>query len=235
MLTGALVAAGANAVNDFFDVEIDRTNRPERPIPRGTVSRRDALAVWAVTALGSISLNIFLHLGAFAIVIASVVLLYWYSAYWKRTVLVGNIVVAMMTGMAFVYGGAVTGDVRKTLLPAVFAALINLAREIIKDIEDIEGDRQGRAHTYPIRYGKRNALVLASAVLVVLVAATWVPVGAALYGIVYTALIVPVNGAVFVVMVRMWKDPSPANLRRQSSVLKYAMILGLAAVFAGSL
>ena len=234
MLTGALVAAGANAINDFFDHEIDRINRPDRPIPHGDVSRRLALVLWVATCVGSISVNIFLHLGALAIVAGSVALLYWYSAYWKRTVLVGNLIVACMTGMAFIYGGAVAGDVRRTAVPAAFAALINLARELIKDIEDMEGDRHGMARTFPIRYGKQNALALMTTVLAVLSVALWVPVVIGFYGLLYSILVVPVNGALLTVMVWIWKDVSPQNLRRQSTLLKGTMIIGLAAVFAGS-
>jgi geranylgeranylglycerol-phosphate geranylgeranyltransferase len=235
MLTGAFVAAGANAINDYFDHEIDRINRPDRPIPRGQVSRRDALIVWGAASIGGISVNIFLHLGALAIVAGSLVLLYWYSAYWKRTPVVGNLVVALMTGMAFIYGGAVAGDVRRTVIPAVFAALINLAREIIKDVEDMEGDRHGKARTYPILYGKRSALVLTTAVLLVLCASLWVPVVVGAYGLRYSLLVLPVNAALLVVVAMIWRDSSPTNLRSQSALLKGTMVLGLIAVFAGSL
>lgn len=234
MFTAALVTAGANAINDFFDYEIDRINRPDRPIPRGDITRRIALTVWIVSSVGSISINIFLHSGALTIVVGSLVLLYWYSAYWKRTPLAGNIVVALMTGMAFVYGGAVAGDVRRTIVPAVFAALINLAREIVKDVEDMEGDQYGKAQTYPIRFGKKNALVLVSAVILVLVASLWVPVAVGVYGLVYALLVLPVNAILLLVVVKIWKDGSRENLGRQSALLKMTMVLGLIAVFTGS-
>lgn len=235
MLTGALAAAGANAINDYYDHAIDRINRPNRPIPRGLLSRGDALAVWIATSVVGIFINIFLHWTALATVAASMALLWWYSAYWKRTVLFGNIIVSAMIGMAFIYGGVVAQDVRKTVTPAILAALFTLGREIVKDIEDVEGDRAGRALTFPVRFGPKKALVLATAVLTALLVAIWVPATTGFYGKVYSVLLIPLSAVVLVALVRMWRDPSSENLRRQSSLLKGAMILGLAAVVAGSL
>lgn len=235
MLTGALSAAGANAINDYYDHAIDRINRPDRPIPRGTLSRSDALTVWIATSVVGISINIFLHWTAFAMVLASTALLWWYSEYWKRTVLAGNVIVAAMIATAFLYGGVVARDVGKTIIPALLAALLTLGREIVKDIEDIEGDRVGRALTFPIRFGRTKALALATAILIVLLVAVWIPAATAFYGSAYGILLLPFSAVVLVAVVRMWKDPSPNNLRRQSTLLKAAMILGLAAVVAGSL
>jgi geranylgeranylglycerol-phosphate geranylgeranyltransferase len=234
MVTGALVTAGANAINDYFDYEIDRINRPERPVPRGDLSRRDAWTVWALTSIGGISVNIFLHWGALVMVSGSLALLYWYSAYWKRTALMGNLVVACMTGMAFLYGGVVGGNVRNTLVPSLFAALLTFAREVLKDIEDVEGDLHGNARTFPILFGKHKAVGLITADLVLLSAALWAPVMTGFYGLLYSVLIVPVNVALVVVVVSVWKDLSPKNLRRQSSLLKGTMIMGLIAVILGS-
>ena len=234
MLTGALAAAGANAINDYYDHAIDRINRPDRPIPRGVLSRSDALAVWIATSLGGISINIFLHWTALAVVAVSTAMLWWYSATWKRTVLVGNVIVAGMTGTAFLYGGVVARDVGKTLIPALLAGLLTLGREIVKDIEDVEGDRAGQALTFPVRFGRTKALALATAVLTVLLVAVWIPAATAFYGPAYGILLIPLSAVVLVVIAWMWKDSSPKNLRRQSSLLKAAMILGLAAVVAGS-
>lgn len=235
MLTGALAAAGANAINDYYDHAIDRINRPDRPIPRGLVSRADALALWAASSVAGISINIFLHWGALAMVAGSTVLLWWYSAYWKRTVLAGNVIVALMIGTAFIYGGVVAHDVRKAVIPALLAGLLTLGREIVKDIEDVEGDRAGRAVTFAVRFGRTKALTLATAVLSVLLVAVWVPAVTGFYGMAYGVLLVPLSALVLVAIMGMWNDSSPASLRRQSSLLKGAMILGLAAVVAGSL
>lgn len=235
MLTGALVAAGANAINDYYDYAIDRINRPDRPIPRGVLSRNDALAVWAATVVVGISINIFLHWTALVMVAVSTALLWWYSAYWKRTPLAGNLIVSGMTATAFLYGGVVALDMRKSVVPAVLAALLTLGREIVKDIEDIEGDRAGHALTFPVRFGRTKALALATAVLIVSLVAVWIPAATTFYGPAYGILLVPFSAVVLVAVVWMWRDSSPKNLRRQSSLLKGAMILGLAAVVAGSL
>ncbi len=92
------------------------------------------------------------------IVIFAVVLLYYYSARLKRTIIAGNVVVGFMTGMAFIYGGTTVGHVERALIPAIFAFLINFARELVKDVEDIEGDKKEQAVTLPVKYGIRPAL-----------------------------------------------------------------------------
>ena len=79
---------------------------------------------------------------ALLIVVLSIALLYFYSARLKRTVLIGNLVIGLMTGMAFIYGGVVVGRMERAVVPAIFAFLVNLARELLKDVEDMEGDRK---------------------------------------------------------------------------------------------
>ena len=179
-MTGALVAAGANAINDSFDIDIDRINRPERPLPRGTLTPRDAWKMWLLVSIAALGINLFLNSTAFLVVCLSIALLYWYSAWFKRTVLVGNLLIGLMTGMAFIYGGVVAGRVERALIPAVFAFLVNLARELVKDVEDMEGDRNEHAVTLPIRYGVVPALVLAAASLLVLIGTT---IAAILFGL----------------------------------------------------
>jgi hypothetical protein len=72
-------------------------------------------------------------------------------------------------------------------------------------------------------------------VLLVLCASLWVPVVAGAYGLRYSLLVLPVNAALLVVVAMIWRDSSPRNLRSQSTLLKGTMVLGLIAVFAGSL
>ncbi|MBI3585923.1 MAG: UbiA family prenyltransferase, partial [Ignavibacteriales bacterium] len=101
---GALIAGGGNAINDYFDVEIDTVNKPERPLPRGAVSGQEAWWLWRLTSSIGALISAFLSPVTFAIALFWVVSLFFYSRLFKRKMLIGNILVAIMTGLAFVYG-----------------------------------------------------------------------------------------------------------------------------------
>lgn len=234
-LTGALVTAGANAINDFFDIEIDRINRPERPLPRGDLSREDARMMWFVTAIAAVVLNIVVNLAALAIVVAAVVLLYVYSARLKATILAGNIVVGLMTGMAFIYGGAVAGHAERAVVPALFAFLINLARELVKDVEDIEGDRAKQAATLPVKYGPASALAVATISLFLLIICTLFAAFFTLYQRVFFYIVLVADLLMVGTIYMIWRDSSPIQMRRASNTLKLTMGVGLLSIIAGSL
>jgi len=233
-LTGGFVAAAANSINDFFDVEIDRINKPGRPIPRGDASKKEAWIEWLSLSIVAVLLNLMLNDYALGIVVFAVVTLYWYSALFKRTVIAGNLVVGLMTGMAFVYGAVVVGNPGKAVVPALFAFLINVAREVIKDIEDVEGDRAEHAATLPVKYGTRPALWLATVSIVVLIATTIVAFWRGLYTVLYLYPVLVVDILLLIVTIWMWRDQKPATMSRLSNGLKLCMILGLGALFVGS-
>lgn len=233
-ITGGLVAAAANSINDYFDVEIDKINKPSRPIPRGDATRKEAWIEWFVLSIVAILLNLILNLWALAIVVCAVVILYSYSAYFKRTIIVGNVIVALMTGMAFIYGAVVVENFDRAVVPALFAFLINLAREIIKDVEDVEGDRMERALTLPVRFGNKPSLWLASVTIVTLIATTIAAYQLKIYTILYLYLVLIVDVVLLTVLIWMWKDQTPSALNRLSNGLKLCMLIGLAALFLGS-
>ena len=234
-LTGALVAAGANAINDAFDIDIDRINRPDRPLPRGALTIQDAQKMWLIVSIVALGINLFLNLTALLIVMLTIALLYLYSARLKRTVLLGNIVIGLMTGMAFIYGGVVAGRIEHAVVPAIFAFLINLARELLKDIEDMEGDRKEHAVTLPIKYGIAPALVLATASLLILIGTTIVVSIYQLYHSAFLFIVIIADCLICVSIILMWRDRSSMAMRRVSTILKISMVIGLISIIVGSI
>jgi len=164
-LTVFLITGAGNAVNDYYDRDIDAINRPRRPIPSGRVSARAAfyysLALFAVGCLCAGLVNqICLAVAAF-----NSVLLFLYARNLKATPLAGNISVAFLTGSAFLFGGAVVGTagLLANRIPFLLSFLVSMSREIAKDIEDMAGDRAGGARTLPILAGERASAALAAA------------------------------------------------------------------------
>jgi len=232
---GGCIGGAANTINDYFDVEIDRINKPSRPLARRALSREWAFLQWLVLSLVGISLNLFLHSLALWIAIGAVVTLYYYSARLKKTLLWGNLTVAFMTALALIYGAVVAGNPGKSIVPALFAFLINFGREVVKDVEDMPGDRGGSARTFPVRFGVRKSLALATIILLLLVAATLIAYESGAYGRTYLMLVAVVDGAVLFSIVSMWRSSAPKNLARVSLLLKLSMVVGLAAVYLGAI
>jgi len=233
-LTGAFLTAAANAVNDYFDLDIDLINRPYRPLPHGDIEPAEALYF----ALGLFILGVFFSylINIETLILAGIfsMLLIFYSARWKRKVLIGNMVVSLATAFAFLYGGFVVNAIGKALFPALFAFLMHFGREIIKDMEDIVGDRQNGAATFPIRYGNNAAKILVTALYIILFAITYVPYALGLYGKLYVIIVtIGVNSVLVWSIISIWHDSSRRNLRLMSAVIKADMFIGLAAIYAG--
>ncbi|HEX3073913.1 MAG TPA: geranylgeranylglycerol-phosphate geranylgeranyltransferase [Ignavibacteriales bacterium] len=233
-LAAVFVAAAGNIINDIYDIEIDKINRPERILPQNKLTVKEALTAYFAFNAAAIVLASFVNLYALAIVILSCGIVLAYSAYLKKIPLLGNLVVAFMTGLAFIYGAISVGDWKYGLIPAVFAFVINLIREIIKDIEDIKGDKAQGIITFPQKYGINNAVYFATGLSVFLIILTTLPFILHLYRIEYFIIVMV---AVNVTLVSFIKDINEADvlpgLRRSSLKLKTAMIFGLIAIYMG--
>lgn len=232
--SGMLIAGGANSINDFFDVEIDRINKPNRPLPAGRITRKQTYVFSLLLfALGT-GLGAFIHFLGFIIAFGSSGLLYMYSWRLKRTVVLGNLTVAFITGLAFVYGGLAVGRVGLAAVVGVFAFFFNWGREIIKDVEDVEGDRALGVKTLPIVYGVRVALVWATAVLVFLMGLTLIPYFVHFFSITYLIVVaIGVDLFLLYVIISIWRNAEPNHLRRLSFLMKLDMLMGLLAVYLG--
>ncbi|MBM4175371.1 MAG: hypothetical protein FJ213_04260 [Ignavibacteria bacterium] len=233
-LSGAVIGGAGMVINDYFDFEIDKLNRPERPIPAGLISKNNALKYYII--LNAIAFIMLYKTGVIVYVIAlcSMVLIFFYSFKLKRLPLVGNLCVALMTGIAFIFGGAVGGNIQNLIIPAVFAFLINLAREIIKATEDLEGDKQFHLRTFPIVFGDKIALKLAFSILILLMFFTLLPYIFKIYSLTYFLIIVfGVNAVIIYSILSLQSDSSKSNLRRIGNLIKYDMAIGLLAIYLG--
>ncbi len=234
-LSGMIIAGGANVVNDFFDIEIDRVNKPERPLPSGLILPEKALSFSLILFISGICTAIFVSTIHLIIAIFCSLLLYLYSYSLKRTVLMGNITVAFVSGMAFIYGSLATGNIVNGVIVAVFAFFFHLSREIIKDVEDIEGDRSQGLVTLPIRYGVRAAYLVTTFIIAILIVLTMVPYILNIFSFAYL-LIVSIGVDLFLLYVifSIWRMPDTIRLRRVAIFMKLDMVVGLAAVYFGT-
>lgn len=227
-----LIASGGYGVNDYFDYRIDLVNKPLRPIPRGDLKRMHALVV-SLLLMGAGIVIAHLISGELGLVAAATAgLLILYSYVLKRLVFVGNLVVSLLCGLVFVYGGMSVGKIGPTLVPAAFSFLFHLGREILKDVEDVEGDRKGGAHTIPVRSGRRLAIILSTLIYLLLIALTPVPYATGMYSWRYLiSVVVLVDVSLMLTTIYVWRRD--ANYGTANRVLKLIMPLGLLSLYLG--
>lgn len=189
VLSTLLIAAAGNIINDYFDVKADRINKPNRLIIGKHIKRRWAMVLhWSFNSIGMmIALyvgyklqNIWMPLIAFL----SINLLWFYSAYYKRKPLVGNLIVALLIGIIPIYVLLFNFPFEKIdnrsiqyfysiiFFVSTLAILLNLIRELVKDIQDVRGDLKLGAKTFPIKYGIKKTKYLISFFMLLLIAVT---------------------------------------------------------------
>ena len=162
-----LVTGFGNAINDYFDHKIDAINKPNRPIPSGRISLKNAgYYSWGMALTGNILAILFLGMIPELVVLFSTLLMYYYAYSLKKKLLIGNMVISFLTGLSFVFGGIVIGEVLVSIYIGFYAFLTTMMREIVKDMEDIKGDKEEGANTFPIAYGMKASSILAASFMV---------------------------------------------------------------------
>jgi geranylgeranylglycerol-phosphate geranylgeranyltransferase len=233
--TASFVMASGNIINDIYDIEIDKINRPERPLPSNKITIVQAYSIYISLVFISIFISIFLNEEALVIVLPSILLLFFYSKYLKRIPLVGNIVVAFLTGLVFIFGGVVVGNPSAAIVLAVFAFLINLIREITKDIQDFEGDKTIGVKTLPIYFGFKTSKLIILLFTFILILFTLYPFLTHLYKIEYFVFVmITVNPILIYCLKKLFQDQSLQNLKKISNLLKLSMVFGLIAIYLGA-
>jgi geranylgeranylglycerol-phosphate geranylgeranyltransferase len=172
-IAASLITAGGNAVNDLFDVDIDKINRPARPLPSGRLALKQAKIFYATVTTAGLVISAAINMWTLLIAVTAAGLAFVYSYKLKRTMFFGNIVVAAVTGFAFIFGGAAVGNLRDVYPAAIFAFLTNLIREIIKDAEDVKGDGEIGIPTIATEYSPRVSAWISIILTIVLLFAAW--------------------------------------------------------------
>lgn len=250
VLTSVLVAAAGYIINDYFDSNIDLINKPDKMVVDKLIRRRWVIVWHLAFSIVGIAIGFFIDftsrtrlLGVANMI--CVLLLFVYSISLKKKLLSGNILISLLTAWVILVvtwceaanllknadvGSYTEKITRITLLYAGFAFIISLIREVIKDMEDIEGDRRYGCHTMPIMWGLNATKVFVAVWLVVLIAALvivqvyvlqfrwWFSAG---YCILFT--IVPL----VYTFRKLFTASSSADFHRLSTLIKLVMFTGI--------
>jgi geranylgeranylglycerol-phosphate geranylgeranyltransferase len=231
-VVAATLTATANVVNDYFDVETDCINKPFRALPSSQLSTTAAVRWAVVLATIGLGLSLFLGIVMTLIAVLMVVLLYAYSWKLKRHFLVGNALVSLMSAMTCIYGGIAVKKVGPAIIPALLILLFIFCREILKTVEDYEGDYQIGARTVAVVLGKTGALRAFAALAVLVVLISLLPWLLGTVSTLYPVLVVPgVDGVLLLAAAVLLKWPTQRFVRMALAATKADWVLWVAAMF----
>ncbi|MCG9971773.1 geranylgeranylglycerol-phosphate geranylgeranyltransferase [Christiangramia crocea] len=245
------IAASGYVINDIFDIKADLKNKPERTIINSKISEKTAYRLFFILNIVGVGLGFYLsnmigRPGFSAFFIFGSAILYLYNSQFQQTILVGNILVSIIVGLIPVGVGlydllpAITDQNQQTqsvifsilIDYSVFAFLINLLREIVKDQEDIDGDYNAGYKTLPIVLGKKRTNR-------VLFAIGLIPLGFLIFyiykylfdniqAVIYTLLLLV--GPLLFFLINIWTAEKKSEYSRLSLVLKAILFFGLISI-----
>ncbi len=251
-----LIAAAGNIINDIFDAPIDKINKPNEVIVGKVISKKSAYWLYYSMNIIAISIAIYLDISTNQLLFTPagmviIALLYWYSKTFKRQILIGNLVIAILCAFVAVIVwwaelspitqrldfDAFQGDELTFLLLiyTLFALLSTMYREIIKDIQDVEGDQLQNCRTLPIFSGIKTAKwvaflfgVMLSLSLIFPSVQLWQRQQYWSLAYLFTFILLPL----FYSFIQLSTATKPVHFKRLSSLIKGIMLAGLGLLFA---
>lgn len=251
-LSSILIAAAGYIINDYFDLNIDRINKPGKIVVEKIIKRRWAIVWHWIFSFSGIIIGFYVgwKTGVFWLGIANtvcVIVLWFYSTTFKKKLITGNVLISLLTAWVILVIGFAThyriatnvslyGMVnaskllRFTFLYAGFAFIICLIREVIKDIEDMPGDMKYGCKTMPILWGVHVSKVFAGTWLAVLTAALFIVFAYVLQfkwfvaaAYCFILIIIPL----LLALRRLFRAGTTEDFNRLSSLIKFIMFTGI--------
>ncbi len=235
MLVVMLLNAAANCVNDICDIEIDKINRPNRPLPVGKLNISEvkifAIILFVVGNVISFSLGIVSFIISMFIATPLMIV---YATKLKQIAIWGNLLVSFILGLAFIFAGSAFGNYKVGIVPAVLTFLFSLIREIIKDMEDVKGDEQFNANTLPVKIGTDKTKSIVAFLMFVLIIVILIPYLIEIYGIYYLIVVViSVEIPVILMIGYLLINKKQKKYYHLARILKVEMFFGLLSIYLG--
>jgi len=245
VLTYFFIAGSGMVINDFYDIEIDKTNRPDRPIPRGSITLKQAKYLFFGYMLIGITISI-IHSVIFKLGFLNIILavffgfIGWlYAAWGKKSGFFGNIIVSVSFSIGLIYGAVLNNSAVPSYIYFFFLTsfFLLLAREIIKGCEDIEGDKEQGVKTLAIQIGIKKATLISmiSALLAILffVLPLFTPIINPLLFLI--SMICGLVIVIFAIILMLKKNLVKKDFSKISLLLKIGAFLGLIAFILASI
>jgi geranylgeranylglycerol-phosphate geranylgeranyltransferase len=226
MVSVFLICGAGMAINDYYDADIDKTNKPNRPIPSGKMSKNVALGYSIILFVIGLAISYYINIATFITAIAASTILIVYAAKMKKTILMGNVLVSAMVALTFIYGGLIFNNFYSTLSLALLSFLSNMAREIFKTIDDAIGDQKYNVNSVAIKLGVVHTRLLANIFTTSAVIFSFLPYFLGVLNETYLFFVVIADMAFIASVI------SP--VKHGSKLIKIAMFISLIAFLAGS-
>ena len=234
-VTSFTLTGASMAINDYYDREIDAINEPNRPIPSGAVSPKEALSFAAVLSLVGFAAALITSKSCLIVAVIAWMIFVTYTTKGKRTGLPGNLLVSTCVVIPFIYGGFVVENLKlSAILFAAMAFLSNTGREVAKGIVDVEGDRSQNVRTIALLFGERTAAVLSSILSVLAVSLSPLPWLWDLVSDWFLPFVILTDAGLIVSSISLLRDCSRKNARRVKNLNLLWFTTGLLAFIAGT-
>ncbi len=233
-----LIAAGGYVINDYYDAEIDSVNKPFRPIPSGRVSRAEALTLSLMLIFLGVMLSYYVGVVSLTYAVFNAALLILYSKRLKREGVIGNLVISMASANSIIFGGLALSETYSdlmlttyTLIPAIYAFIFTLMREIVKGIEDVAGDMRMGVKTLAITKGVKYSSKVSLLLMISIALFSPYPYLLGIYGITYLVLVLITDALLIYSIIRLARTTEELEIIKTSSTLrsytKIAMLIGI--------
>lgn len=228
-LAAFLINGAGNLINDYYDFDIDKKQGKNKTLTSGNVSRKKLRGLASALFLIGIMISYFINAQAFTIAILVSVLLYIYSAFMRDHKYIGNWVVASATSLTLIFGASLIQNYEIVFWLAGSAMFANVAREVIKDVEDAKTDK-GTKTTLAIIIdpGKLKLIVLVEYMIAILIG-FYVWANGLLTGIIFIVLL----GVAAFLFFRSWRLLIYNKFKEAQQYSKYGMIIALLAFLGG--
>lgn len=234
---GFFLSSSAMIFNDYFDLEVDRVNAPQRPLPAGLLTPPEAAAAGAVTAVIALAIAALLGPLEFSLSLGLWILGFLYNWQLKSAGLWGNLIVSTNVGMTLILGGISVGQVGSPLvwILGLIAFCFDLAEEIAGDAMDMDGDQKRASKSLALVYGKAAALQVSATLFALVILLTLLPVFIGETGMDYILPMVAMDGLILWFTARLLKSRTPHEGRTAMRALYLSATLGLVALMVGRL
>jgi 4-hydroxybenzoate polyprenyltransferase len=222
-----MIAAAGYIINDYYDIKIDLINKPDRVVIGKTITRRYAIFFHTVISVTGVGIGLLINWKVGAVNFVSVFLLWLYSNNLKRLPLIGNLVVAVLTGLSlFLLSFLYEQYLPLVMTYSLFAFFMTLIREIVKDMEDMKGDTTFGCRTLPIVWGiRKTKSFLYGTILVFSFLVLWLDYQQLKISWIYfiPLLFVPMS----ILFYRLLKADTKKEFYQLSQLCKIIMLLGI--------
>lgn len=230
-----LISAAGNALNDYYDIEIDNINRPHRPLPSGKIAPIEVWAYAIVLFASGVVLSLFLPILSIIIAAVNSILLAFYASHIKKSGFFGNLLISYLVASVFAFGSAAVGNLKIGAFLAIAAFFTNAGREVLKNLEDIRGDKMFGAKTIPILEGGKKSLFIIAAFLVVSILVSPIPYFLGILSLYYLIVAFFADGIFISVILFLYKSKTLKTVSRCQQLIKVGAIIGLIAFLVGTI